>query len=535
MNRREIVKSLSVLPFTGGLLYGDELMGQPTVPPVQTDDNIYRSLGVEPVINCRGTFTIIGGSIERPQVLKAQEAASGHFVQYDELATGIGKRLAEITKTEWGMVAAGCAAAIKHFTAGCVTGGNPEKLIRIPNLNGFNKNEVIIPRHSRNAYDHAVRNIGVKVITVETAEEMKSAINQHTAMIYMITSPRSATGQPLSLEVMAEIAKPNNIPILVDAAAENLTIPPVHLARGGTVVAYSGGKAICGPQCAGLLLGDKSLLLSAWQASSPHHGPGRDNKVGKEEMLGMLAAVEAWTTRDHEKEWDTWMSWLSTITKKVTKIKGVTTSIKEPKGLNNRAPMLIIQWDPKKLNITGEQVAEDCARKAPRLAIGSADSESEASVNVTPNQMKAGQELVVADRIHKLLVTKRPALSSNLKNAQVNLTGHWQIEVEFFSSTSTHTLYMEQDGNWIQGTHQGEFSTRELVGMVEENRVRIRSGLHVPGDHVTFLFHGEATNETMKGSVFLGEYLNAKFTAHKIQYKNPKKPISLPGGPPLAT
>lgn len=535
MNRRDIVKSLSLLPFTGGILYQDELLGNSPSGPLSPDENIYRSIGVEPVINCRGTFTIIGGSIERPQVLKAQEAASGHFVQYDELAYGIGKRLAEITKSEWGMVAAGCAAAMKHFTAACVTGGNPEKLIRIPDLTGFEKNEVIIPRHSRNAYDHAVRNIGVKVITVETPEEMKNAINKHTAMIYMITSPRSAKGQPLSLEVMADIAKPHNIPILVDAAAENLTIPPVHLERGGSVVAYSGGKAICGPQCAGLLLGDKNLLMSAWQASSPHHGPGRDNKVGKEEMLGMLAAVEAWTTRDHQKEWDTWIGWLDHIVKKVTKIKGVTTSVKEPVDLNNRAPMLVIQWDPKKLNITGEQVAEDCARKPRRLAIGSADSDTIASINVTPNQMKAGQEAEVADRLYKLLAKKRPALTTELKPAKVNLSGHWEVTIEFFSSTSTHSLFLEQEGNWIQGVHQGEFSSREVVGIVEENQVKIKSGLHLPGDHVTFLFHGTATDESMTGSVFLGEYLNAKYKAKKASYKSDRKPISIPGGPPLAT
>ncbi|MDH3708819.1 MAG: aminotransferase class V-fold PLP-dependent enzyme [Cyclobacteriaceae bacterium] len=532
MNRREIIKSLSVLPFTGGLLYQDELLGS-TVSATQ--DNIYRSIGVEPVINCRGTFTIIGGSIERPQVLEAQEAASGQFVQYDELAYGIGKRLAEITKSEWGMVAAGCAAAMKHFTAACVTGGNPEKLIRIPDLSGFDKFEVIIPRHSRNSYDHAVRNIGVKVITVETPEEMRQAISKHTAMIYMITSPRSATGQPFSLEVMAEIAKPHNIPILVDAAAEDLTIPPVHLARGGTVVAYSGGKAICGPQCAGLLLGDKKLLQSAWQASSPHHGPGRDNKVGKEEMMGMLAAVEAWTTRDHQKEWDTWVEWLDYITKQVTKVKGVTTEVKQPRDLNNRAPMLVIKWDPQKMRITGEQVAEDCARKPPRLAIGSQDNEQEASVNVTPNQMQAGQEKIVAERLVKLLKAKRSPLKKELKAPEVDLTGHWQVDIEFFSSTSTHTLYLQQDGNWLQGTHQGDFDSREVLGMVEGKQVKIRSGLHIPGDHVTFLFHGTAENGSMKGSVFLGEYLNAKFKATKATYSVKRKNISVPGGPPLAT
>ena len=535
MNRREIMKSLSVAPFAGGLMYQDELLGKAPENSFNSNPDIYRSLGIEPVINCRGTFTIIGGSIERPEVLKAQEAAAGQFVQYDELAEGIGKRLAELTKSEWGIVTSGCAGAMKHVTAACITGGNPEKLIRIPDLTGFDKTEVIVPRHSRNAYDHALRNIGVTIITVETPEEMKQAIGPKTAMIYLMTPKASETGEPFSLEVIAEIAKPHGIPIQVDAAAEDLTIPPVHLERGATVVTYSGGKAICGPQCAGLALGDKDLLMSAWQASSPHHGPGRDNKVGKEEMLGMLAAVEAWTTRDHKQEWQTWLDRLEHISKKVTKVKGVETTVKQPAGLNNRAPMLVISWDPDVLNITGYQVAEDCARKGPRLAIGDGDEANKAWVTVTPSQMQEGQEKIVADRLHKLLSEKRPSLDRELKSADVSVAGHWEVEIQFFSSMSHHTFFLEQEGNWVHGTHRGEFDFWELVGMVEGDQIKFRSRFRVPGDNVTFYFSGKATENSMSGDIHLGEYLTAKFTAKKTEYKKTRKPIEIPGGPPLAT
>ena len=535
MNRREIVKSLSIAPFAGGLMLQDELLGNSPSSPVNSGDDVYRSLGIEPVINCRGTFTIIGGSIERPEVLKAQEAASGHFVQYDELAEGIGKKLAALTKTEWGIVTSGCAGALKHITAACVTGGNPEKLIRIPDLTGFEKTQVIIPSHSRNAYDHAVRNIGVKIITVDTPEEMEKAINPRTAMIYLMTPSASETGQPFSLEVIAEIANPHGIPVLVDAAAEDLTIPPVHLKRGATVVAYSGGKAICGPQCAGLVLGDKNLLMSTWQASSPHHGPGRDNKVGKEEMLGMVAAVEAWTTRDHENEWKNWLGRLGYISKKVTKIKSVETEVKQPSGLNNRAPVLVISWDPTELNITGYQVAEDCARKAPRLAIGDNDEDHKASITITPSQMQDGQEKVVADRLNKLLSEKRPSLSSELKPADVAISGPWEVDMHFFTSTSKQSFYLEQEGNWIQGTHQGEFAIRDLIGMVEGDEVKFRSQFRIPGDNITYLYSGKVTGDSMEGTVHLGEYLTAKFTAKRVVYKKNRKPIQIPGGPPLAT
>jgi uncharacterized pyridoxal phosphate-dependent enzyme len=535
MNRREILKQLSVIPLVGTTMT-PELFASPVIRKAkEAEDNIYRSIGVETIINCRGTFTILGGSIERPEVLEAMKAASGYFAQYDELAYGIGQKLGELTKTEWGVVTAGCAAAMKHFTAACVTGGNPERLIRIPNLTGLEKTEVIIPRYSRNLYDHAVRNVGVKVITVETPEEMQKAINKHTAMIYVLACRHSQPGQPFSLEVIAEMAKPLNIPVLLDAAAEDLTIPPVHLAQGATVVAYSGGKAICGPQCAGLLLGQKDILISAWQASSPHHGPGRDNKVGKEEMFGMLAAVQAWIDRDHEEKWEEWLSWLDLISDRMLTIKGIETQVVMPEGLSNHAPVLHIQWDPENLNITGEEVAEEVARNKIRIAIGNRTTKEGTSINITPNQMQAGEAEVVAERLHGVLSKKRPPITDKLKDAGADLHGHWEIEVSFPSSKSKQRLFMEQDGNWIQGKHQTDFEILDLVGMVEKNEFKLRSNYRIPGNSLIYLFSGKMENEKLEGWIYLGEYLNATFTGSRIKYSNKKKKITIPGGPPLAT
>jgi len=434
-------------------------------------------------------------------VLAASKAAAAHFVQYDELAFGVGRRLAEITGAEWGVVSSGCAAGLKHVAAACVTGGNPEKLIRIPDLSGMEKTEVIIPRYSRNAYDHAIRNIGVNIITVETVEELTNAISPRTAMIYIMAGNESEKGKPLSLEVIARIAGPKNIPILVDAAAEILTIPNVHLREGATVVAYSGGKAICGPQCAGLLLGKKDILMSAWQASSPHHGPGRDNKVGKEEMLGMLAAVEAWVTRDHDAEWKTWLTWL----------------------------------DPDKLHITAEEVAEDFARNKPRIAIGARSRDGKTTLSITTGQMQPGNDKIVADRIYNVLSMKRTARADDMKTPSVHINGHWEVTVEYFSSTSIHTMYLEQDGNWIQGTHHSDFTAQEIAGMVEGDQVRLRSQVRIPGSSVTYLFSGTASADDMTGSIYLGEYLTAKFSAKRVQYRGERRRIAIPGGPPLAT
>ncbi|MFC2123225.1 selenocysteine synthase [Bacteroidota bacterium] len=535
MNRREILKQLSVIPLVGTAMTPDLLARQASSISKRAEGNIYRAMGVEPIINCRGTFTILGGSVERPEVLEAMEAASGYFVQYDELAFGIGQKLGELTKTDWGVVTAGCAAGLKHFTAACVTGGNPERLIRIPNLTGMDKTEVIIPHYSRNLYDHAVRNIGVEVITVETAEEMRKAISECTAMIYVLACRHSDPGQPFSLEVIADIAKPLDIPVLMDAAAENLTFPPVHLAQGATVVAYSGGKAICGPQCAGLLLGKKDILMSTWQASSPHHGPGRDNKVGKEEMLGMLAAVEAWISRDHKEEWQEWLSWLDLISKRMLTIKGIKTKVTQPEGLSNHAPVLHIQWNPDQLNITGEEVAEEVARNKTRIAIGSRTTDELTSINITPNQMQPGNAEVVAERLHGVLSKKRPPQADKLKAAKVDLNGHWDIEVAFLSSKSHHKLFIEQDGNWIQGMHQTDYELLDLIGMVEDDVIKMKSDYRIPGNSLIFLFSGKVENEELTGSIYLGEYLTATFTGVRTLYSNKRKRITIPGGPPLAT
>src|SRR6266550_429779 len=182
--RRELFQIGNVLALPV-LMSAWEADAAPVPGPLKSGPDIYQSIGVEPVINCRGTFTIIGASVELPEVRAAMEAAAQYNVQLDELADAVGRRLAELTGAEWGMVSAGCAAGLKHVTAACVTGGNPEKLIRIPDLTGFDKTEIVIPRTSRSAYDHAIRNIGVKIIMVDTPQELENALSQRTAMIYL--------------------------------------------------------------------------------------------------------------------------------------------------------------------------------------------------------------------------------------------------------------------------------------------------------------------------------------------------------------
>jgi len=528
MDRREIIKRLTILPLAGSILPLESVMAA-SRGPLAAGPNIYQSIGVEPVINCVGTYTIIGGSIERPAVRTAMEAASGFFVQYDELAYGVGQRLADITGAEWGVVTSGCAGAENTFTLACLSGGNPEKLIRIPDLTGFDRTEVVIPNRYRNASDHAIRVTGAKIINVETNEELGRALSNRTAMIYLFSR------EP-DLPAIAEMAKPFNIPILVDAAAENLTIPNVHLQRGATAVCYSGGKAICGPQCAGLLLGRKDLLQSAWQAGSPHWGPGRTNKVGKEEMLGMLAAVEDWVTRDHVAKMNTWNSYLNTISKRVSPVSGVTCTVRQPTGLGNASPRLTISWDAVKFNITGPEVAEILASTKPRIAVSgaAADATGNTSIGVTSGQMQAGNDKVVADRLFEVLSQKYS--KKEMAPPAGSMTGRWDVEVEFYSSKSQHVITIEQqDGNWLQGSHKRDFCTRDIVGILEGDQIKLSSEDKQIADSLPYLFSGTVSGDKMSGKIVIFGYLNAKFTATRHKQTAVPKPILIPKGEPLAT
>lgn len=551
MKRRNVIKGIAMVPIAGAVtpsqsafasflaerrsadVIGSEVIA--TVASFMAETNIFRSIGVEPVINCMGTYTIIGGSIERPTVRVAMEAAAHNFVQYDELADGIGQRLADLTGAEWGMVSAGCAAGLKHITAACVTGGNPEKLIRIPDLTGFDKTEVIIPRYSRTAYDHGIRNIGVTIIHVSTPEELENAINAKTAMIYLTAGGASETGQPLSLEAISAIAKPKNIPVLIDVAAQNLTIPPIHLKRGATIVAYSGGKAICGPQCAGLMLGDKSILMSAWQASSPHHGPGRDNKVGREEMIGMMAAVEDWVKRDHADDWKKWLSWLDTISKKILGINGVKAIIFEPTGLSNKSPVLNVSWESAKLNVNGFEIAEELGRSKPRIALANrGETDGISSISITTGQIQVGEEKIIAERLYEVL-SKMRSPKPEMLAPEANLNGKWDVNIKFFSSTSQHIFNITQDGNWFHGIHKADFDTRNLAGTIDGNQIKFESTIKIIADNINYLFQGTVSGDTMSGDIHLGEYRTATFSASRSKSKNERKEIQIPAGPPLAT
>ena len=541
MKRREIIKGLTLLPFAGSTAasplnnFSVNSNGIIDEESVKRGETLLKSIGVEPFVNCKGTNTIMGGAVVRPQVKLAMESITTLNVQMDELAFGIGKRLSELTGAQWGIVTAGCAAGIKMVTAACLTGGDPEKLLRIPDLTGFAKSEVIIPLSSRNVYDHSVRNAGVKVITVKSLDELQKSINSRTAMIYITPSE-----DEFSIQNVSKIARPMNVPVFVDAAAHILTIPDVHLAQGADVVGYSGGKGIKAPSCSGLILGRKDLLMSAHQANSPHHGFGRDNKVGREEHIGMLAAVEAWVTMDHVKEMNTWVSWLETIGNKVSTINGIkTTSTRpDPELIHHVTPYLHIRWNPEQLHVTGEEIAEELGTIAPKIAVQvGRDEAGITGITLVGYMMIPGNDKVAANRIHEVLSRKRqPKVIQAMKNPVMNMVGLWNMEVEYFSSKVTQHLFIDtQEGNWITGLFKTEFSSRPFTGSIDGNEVKILCNLYWPGDRILTTMQGSISSGVLTGQMDFHEFNTAKFTAKKHKSTPIKKPIEYPKHPPQSS
>jgi L-seryl-tRNA(Ser) seleniumtransferase len=517
------------------LLGGGSLLALPTLlraeaaaaPPPATvaatglraGPDVYQSIGVRPLINARGTYTIISGSVMLPEARAAMEAAAQRYVHLDELNDAVGQRLAQLTGAEWGMVTSGCSAALTHAAAACVAGGNPDLHVRLPDLRGFPRDEAIIPKHSRNVYDAAIRAVGLRVLEVKTAEELEAAFGPRTALVYILAGPNAEEG-PLTTRVICERAQAKGVPVLVDAAAEILTVPNVHLRNGATLVAYSGGKCLRGPQAAGLLLGRKDLVRAAWVSSAPHHGFGRAMKVGKEEAIAMLMAVEMWVKRDHDAEWKRWNAWLEHVARRVSVLEGVTTEVVPPEGLSNKTPSLHVWWDRKRYGIDGESVARHLFETEPRVALFPAPrkgaAEGRTGVSITPYMLAAGEERIVADRLFGVLSSPPRKEADPAAPPAADLTGEWTVRIQYAAGVSTHTLYLRQRGSEIDGAHQGDFVSRELRGSIDGDAVRLGSSYEEDhGDALNFTFSGKVEGEEIAGELDMGEYLKARWTARR--------------------
>lgn len=355
----------------------------------------YESIGVRPLVNCVGTLTFLSGSLILPQVREAMVEASRRYVNIDELMEAVGARLAEVMQCEWGLVTSGCAAALTQVTAACVAGSDPAKVGRLPDIAGMKK-EVIVQSSHRVGYDRAITAVGVHLTEVVTRADLEAAIGDDTAMLFVF-GDAAERGQ-ISVKEMADLGHDHGVPTFVDAAAERPDVPNWYLEQGADAVAYSGGKCLRGPQGAGLILGRKDLLQAAFANGSPHGSIGRPMKVDKEEIMGLLAAVEQWVARDHEAEWREWERRLQVISDAVTQFPSVATSVSQP-GRSNVTPHMSIAWDADAVGVSPTRVRELLSKGDPRIEI----SGGEGGLSVNPYMMEDGEEQIVSQRLVEAL------------------------------------------------------------------------------------------------------------------------------------
>ena len=364
--------------------------------------NVYDELGVPTVINCEGTMTMLGGSILRPELEAVMAMAGRHFVSIPALEVAAGKRISEMLKLPDGysaLVTSGAAAAIQSGLAGILTGDNESFIRQIPDLTGM-KSEVIIQKSHRNPFDHQLRNTGIKLVEIETREQLRQAVSDRTAMMHF-SNFANAAGQ-IKVDEWIKLGKQYNIPCMNDAAADT---PPVsHLwdyaNMGYDLITFSGGKAMRGPQCAGLLIGRKDLVGYALLNNSPNEDTiGRSQKVGKEEIIGMVKALELYLKEDHDALTREWQARLERISGELTKIPGVSTSFFTP-DIANHVPHMQISWDSR-VPLESKQVSQMLRNSKPSIVIGG--GEGRPGLTMCSFMLQPGEDKIVAEQLSRVL------------------------------------------------------------------------------------------------------------------------------------
>lgn len=415
-NRRSFMKFLAAAPLFATIASRSVVSAVAATTKKSVSSDVYTRLGVRPFINARGTWTYLSGSLELPEVRRAVEDASQHFVDMFELQRAAGKRLAELSGAESGMVTSGSAGAMAVATAACMAGSDPKNVWQLPDTTGL-KHEVVM-LGGRSAFDNAIRLAGGKLVLAHSVDELEAAINDQTAMVY-------TTWRDDRIVKALEITRKAQVPMLLDDAAG---IPPFeNLSRyakmGVDLYCFSGGKGLRGPQCSGILLGRKNLIDAALANNNPWEGSVcRAMKVGKEEIVGILAAVEYWSHADLAALNKEWSSRVERIAKLVQTVPGVTTTIEIPEG-GNSYPTLTVMWDETKFGLTVAQCDQHLREGEPRIEVLThtnpslvpvvrEGTDSKRKEGPHPNRLqiismtlREGEDLTVGNRLRQILAS----------------------------------------------------------------------------------------------------------------------------------
>lgn len=392
-NRRTFLQTVSSLPVIGSLVPAS------LASAAVAKRDYFKELNVGTFINAAGTYTTLTASLMHPEVVAAIEYASKQFVRLTDLHDAAGKRIAELIGSEAAMISSGAAGALVCGTAACMTGKNQEFIRALPDTRGM-KTEVIIQKSHRYGYDHAIRNCGTRFVEVETVAELERAIGPNTAMM-MFFNAADPAGK-IGAEEFVALGKKHKIPTMNDAAADT---PPLenlskYVKMGFDLVVFSGGKGIRGPQSAGLLLGRKDLIEAARMNTSPYSDSiGRGLKVNKEELLGMMVAVEVQFKKDHKAEWADWEKRAKQVMDSVGGIKSVKSEIQVP-PISNHVPHVHITWDQSAVKITPAEVVKQLREGTPSIEVTPGHRDK---LVVAVWMLQPGEAEVVARRVREVL------------------------------------------------------------------------------------------------------------------------------------
>ncbi len=402
MKRRKLIKNLTILPLSGAVVGSTLPFG--TVVTACTSSkakrDIFSELGIRTFINAAGTYTALSASLMHEEVKDAWLASSEEYAVLDEVQDKVGERIAEMCHAEAATVTAGCFSALVLGMAGVLTGNDTKKVAQLPDLAGM-KSEVLTQKSHNWGYIHALKLTGVRLVEVETVQDVENAVNENTAMMWFLNDA-SLSGQ-ISAEEWVALGKKFNIPTMNDIAAD---IPPVenlwkYNDMGFDLVCISGGKGLCGPQSAGILMGRKDLISAARLSAPPRSSTiGRGMKVNKEEIIGMYVALEKYVNQDHKAEWKMWEDRVSVIENAARGIDGVTTEVSVP-PIANHTPTLTISWDISKINVSGRDFISRLQTGNPSIEVRGGRNES---IVITVFMLKPGQDKIVAGRVREELI-----------------------------------------------------------------------------------------------------------------------------------
>lgn len=401
ISRRKLLKRLTALPLIGGVMGTGfpvaSSMGNTLEEAPKRD--VMKELGIRTFVNAAGTYTAMTASLMPKEVMETITLSGTQFAMLDEVQDKVGEKIAKLCHSEAATVTAGCWSAMVLGLAGVLTGTDKKKVAQLPNLEGM-KSQVIVQKSHNVGYVHALTNTGVTMVEVETIEDVDKAVNDKTAMMWFLNY--QAPDGKIQHEDWVALGKKHNIPTMIDMAAD---VPPVenlwkYNDMGFDLVCVSGGKAMKGPQSAGILMGRKDLIEAARLSAPPRGGNiGRGMKVNKEEILGMYVALEMYINKDHQKEWQSWEDKVDHVEKAVRDIKGVETEVSVP-PIANHTPYLKISWDPDTIKLTRNELQEKLRKGNPSIEV---ISTKENSISITVFMLKPKEEKIVAKRIQEEL------------------------------------------------------------------------------------------------------------------------------------